>query len=175
MNTPRTDVFIRGINLITKSGAILSADEQYRYLLWRTWDEGKARLLYIMLNPSTADARQDDATIRVCVGRAKQMGYGGILVANLFALRATHPNVLYKVGDPMGPENNAYLAKATWHIQNRDVIYAWGKYGTHKDRGTEVLAKLKEWGCTTWALKINQDGTPAYPLRIPYSQPLVRL
>ena len=58
-----------------------------------------------MLNPSTADGETDDATIRVCRGRALRMGYGGIIVVNLFAYRATSPDNMECAADPFGPDN----------------------------------------------------------------------
>ena len=69
--------------------AILSEDRKYRYILSRTWDETKPTVLFIGLNPSTADEKTDDPTIRKCINYAKCWGYGKILMANLFAFRNT--------------------------------------------------------------------------------------
>lgn len=69
--------------------AILSEDRKYRYILSRTWDETKPTVLFIGLNPSTADEKTDDPTIRKCINYAKCWGYGKILMANLFAFRST--------------------------------------------------------------------------------------
>lgn len=127
-----------------------------------------------MLNPSTADASVDDATIRICRGRAAKMGMGGIDVVNLFALRATHPEALYfpntePISEPGSPDkNDALLAKVV--SKAGLVICAWGKHGAHLNRATIVLARLKEWGIASHALKVNLDGSPAHPLRIGYDQ-----
>src|SRR5690349_21188818 len=84
----------------------------YRYRLDRWWDRALPPLIYIMLNPSTADAERDDATIRVCMGRAKNEGCGGIVVVNLFAYRATKPEDMKRAADPVGPNNDWYILSA---------------------------------------------------------------
>lgn len=89
--------------------AIISECGKYRYSLSRIWDENKANVLFIMLNPSTADGDVDDPTIRRCIGFAKSWGYGGIYVGNLFAYRATDPKELLKVENPIGFENIHHL------------------------------------------------------------------
>ena len=163
----------------TPSGAILSRCQLYRYLLWRVWDAERGRtLLWIMLNPSTADADKDDATIRVCMGRARLLGYGGIAVANLFAFRSTSPKHLYTQPWPISPADNPgandyYISQVIQHTHN--VIYAWGTHGQLHGRGRVVLDWLHAMGIAPRALKLNRDGSPAHPLRIPYSQPLVRI
>jgi hypothetical protein len=74
--------------------AVISDCGRYRYLLRRTWDYKKPRALICMLNPSTADAKQDDATIRSCVRLLSSIGYGSFEVVNVFAHRATDPKEL---------------------------------------------------------------------------------
>jgi hypothetical protein len=168
----------------TLSGAILSPCRLYRYLLWRIWagpadDVSHPKLLlWIMLNPSTADSMKDDATIRVCRGRAIRLGYGGIVVANLFALRATHPDALYHhifpVQERECPHKNwAHISAAISKTQ--DTICAWGRHGAYMGQGPLLLSHLHGMKLFPAALKLNADGSPAHPLRIPYSQPLVRI
>lgn len=82
--------------------ALLSEDRKYRYILSRTWDEAKPAVLFIGLNPSTADEKSDDSTIRKCINYAKCWGYGKILMANLFAFRSTDPSILIHAADPVG-------------------------------------------------------------------------
>ena len=77
--------------------AILSDDGRYRYLLERQWDE-RPRMAWCMLNPSTADANIDDQTIKRCIGFAKREGFGGIIVVNLMAFRATSPAMCLRAG-----------------------------------------------------------------------------
>lgn len=89
--------------------AILSEDRKYRYILSRTWDETKPTVLFIGLNPSTADENEDDPTIRRCIIFAKSWGYGGLIMANLFAFRTTNPQGLYSEKNPVGSENDYYI------------------------------------------------------------------
>lgn len=156
------------------TSALLSPDRRYRYYLHRVWDSYEARMVWIMLNPSTADEHANDATIRVCMGRASLMGYGGIAVVNLFALRSTDPQGLYDlfanpVSDPAAPNYNDEVIRQVVTANPQDlVVCAWGKHGAHLERGRIIRDKLHEWGVVPKALRFNKDGTPAHPLRIPY-------
>src|SRR5690606_14314462 len=85
-----------------QAGAEFSACGTYRYRLWRIWDTDKPLLLWIMLNPSTADDKQLDPTCARCQKWAQTWGYGGFMVANVFALRSTDPKGLYSINDPVG-------------------------------------------------------------------------
>lgn len=107
----------------TTGGADISSCGRYRYRLWRTWDVLLPQLVWCMLNPSTADAETDDPTLRRCTGYAKDWGYGGVEVVNLFALRATDPRQLLKSSDPVGPRNVDVITDATC---GRRVVCAWG-------------------------------------------------
>ena len=89
--------------------AEISSCEQYRYRLGRLWDEDLPGCLWIMLNPSKADADIDDQTIKQCIGFSKGLGNGSLLVGNLYAWRTTYPRELYRADDPVGPENDWYL------------------------------------------------------------------
>lgn len=157
-----------------RTSALLSADREYRYYLHRVWDDSKPRLCWVMLNPSTADERENDATIRVCMGRASLTGYGGIVVVNLFALRSTDPKALYDLfRDPVDAPGergrNDEVIRAVVQRDGTDVICAWGKHGAHLKRGVAIHGKLQEWGAVTRALRLNKDGSPAHPLRISYT------
>ena len=94
--------------------AVLSPCGAYRYLLTRRFGPGKKLATFVMLNPSTADAERDDATIRKCVGFARSWGCAGLQVVNLFAFRATDPTDLRMADDPVGPENDVWLGRAIW-------------------------------------------------------------
>lgn len=146
-------------------GATLSACGLYRYQLWRRWDSALPAVNWIMLNPSTADASEDDPTIRRCVGFAKAWGYGGIVVTNLFAFRATDPRDMKKAADPVGPENDdAIVATAAGAGL---VVCAWGAHGVHLGRSGEVLAMLFCGSVKTTALKLTSAGEPCHPLYLP--------
>jgi len=103
--------------------AVLSEDKKYRYLLGREWDHNKPCICFVMLNPSTADAEIDDATIRRCTGFARAWGYGSLLVVNLYGLRATHPKALWYDLDPVGPKNDDHIILAVH--KTKKVVCAW--------------------------------------------------
>jgi len=150
--------------------ATLSPCGKYRYALSRVWDRDKPLMGWIMLNPSTADAEIDDATIRVCVGRARRMGFGGIRVLNLFNYRATHPTELARAADPVGP--GADVALETGFGGCDYIMAAWGNHGTLKGverpRCEEVLDLFGRAGVKLHALKLTKFSQPAHPLRIGY-------
>ena len=97
-------------HFLTGGGIVQSADFSacgtYRYALRRIWLPAAPQVLFIGLNPSTADEKSDDPTIRRCLGFARSWGYGGLIVANLFAYRATAPSALREARDPIGPLND---------------------------------------------------------------------
>ena len=123
---------------------------------------------WLMLNPSTADEEDNDPTVERCEVRARQWGYDGVMVANIFALRSTNPLVLKSfVGDPIGGlENDAYILNMARECF--PVICAWGTHGTLFGRGAEVLKMLRENKVDPWALRANKDGSPEHPLYIGY-------
>jgi hypothetical protein len=88
--------------------AAISDCKQYRYELRRSWDSSKPAVLFIGLNPSTADGSTDDNTSRVCINYAKRWGYGSLLLGNLFAYRSKDQSALRRVLDPIGPDNDAW-------------------------------------------------------------------
>lgn len=111
-----------------------------------------------MLNPSTADATQDDATICKCVAYAKRWGYAAIGVGNLFAYRATDPKDMKAAADPIGPANDVALARLA--SQAGVIIAAWGAHGSYMGRAQAVLKLLPP----IQALHITRDGAPGHPL-----------
>ena len=152
-------------DLFASKGAGFSSCGRYRYNLWRIWDRARKPLAYCMLNPSTADAEQDDPTVARCSERARRLGYGGVTVVNLFALRSTDPKVLYSHPDPVGPDNDpAILAVAS----ECDLICAWGNHGKLRGRDKAVLKLLRMAGLPALALKVSKDGHPSHPLYLPY-------
>ena len=151
----------------TNRGAVISRCGQYRYRLWRHWEEGGPRAVFIMLNPSTADAEQDDPTIRKCIGFAKRLGYTGIEVVNLYAFRATYPSVLKAAGYPKGPDNDGHILTAA--TAGGIVICAWGANTRGLTRPDAVLDMLREAGIVPMALAFTADGLPSHPLMLPYT------
>ena len=153
-------------DLFCTSDAVVSPDGVYRYRLSRTWDARKLPLVWIMLNPSTADAEVDDPTIRRCISFSKREGAGGLEVLNLFALRATDPKKLRQVSDPVGPDNDRWIRGVL--APHSRVIAAWGEHGKYLGRDFAVLKNLREMG-----VKIECLGDkPRHPLYIAGSQPM---
>ena len=154
--------------------AVISADGEYRYLLRRRWAFGPA-MVFLMLNPSTADADNDDPTIRRCIGFARDRGFGAVEVGNLFALRATDPTVMKRHAKPIGPDNNdhlmAMMVKAAG--DQAPVIAAWGCHGTHLRRAQRVV-ELSANGQPLQCLGVTKDGHPRHPLYVRADQPLIR-
>jgi hypothetical protein len=151
----------------TTSGATFSSDGIYRYLLWRRLREGNNFVLFVGLNPSTADESNDDPTIRRCKGFATKWGASGILVANLFAFRATYPKDLYAFEEPVGEMNDTWIRVAS-RIANRSIA-CWGNHGVYKERASAVLTCLENPAC----LHMTKAGQPGHPLYLPStSQPL---
>lgn len=151
-----------------EKGALISECGTFRYRLWRRWDSKLAPLGFVMLNPSTADASEDDHTIRKCIGFAKRLGYGAIEVVNLYAFRATDPENLRVAGYPVGPDNDAHIEWVAAHTEGQ-LICAWGSNAKGHARAEEVLGCIRQWGVKPLALRLNARDVPAHPLMLPYS------
>ncbi len=140
-------------------GATISDDKQFRYSLHRTWEPTLQRLIFVMLNPSTADSMKDDPTIKKLIKFARGWGFGGIIVRNLFAFRATDPKELLTAADPVGPKNDMFLKT----IYPRCVV-AWGTNGTLLNRDKTVLKMLRKKGVELLCMGKSKDGHPLHPL-----------
>ena len=148
------------------SGATFSDDGIYRYRLWREWDADLPSCLFIMLNPSTADATQNDPTIRRCIDYARRWGFGRLEVGNLFALRSTDPKVLYAAHDPVGPDNDDALMEMREGANL--TVCAWGVHGHHRDRGDTVATMLSHFRPPSLhCLGQTKGGAPRHPLYMP--------
>ncbi len=144
--------------------AEISECKNYRYSLTRIWDETKPKVLFIMLNPSTADHEIDDPTIKRCIRFANSWNFGGLYVGNLLPYRATNPKELLSAENPMGFLNNIYLANLG--AKSDLVVCAWGNAPI-----LEILKKKfdffsafqkidKELHC----IQVSTNGTPKHPL-----------
>lgn len=154
---------VRALLANAEREAIISPCGKYRYWLMRRWSPGPT-LLFVMLNPSTADADVDDATIRRCVGFAHQHDFGALEVVNLYAWRATKPADLRSAGYQSGPENDLHIASAARAAQR--VCVAWGANAAGLSRPAEVLTLLRAAGAAPWCLAITQSGHPQHPLML---------
>ena len=146
------------IEPVMQSNASFSRCRTYRYSLMRVWAPEHPLVMFIGLNPSTADERQDDATVRRCIGFAKRWGFGGLVLTNLFAYRSRDPKILAELDDPVGPDNDH------WIVRNRrraeTVVAAWGIHGSLLERDRDVLSKISKAQC----LGKTKCGSPRHPL-----------
>ena len=138
-----------------EKGAIISECGKYRFQLWRIWDSSKPVILWIMHNPSTADANVDDPTIRRIINFSKDWGYGGLYVGNIFPYRATNPKLLlYKAVSEILPEENS-LHLNYMGSKCSDFILAYGNPVTKIS--LSLNAKFK-------VLKLTKKGNDCHPL-----------
>jgi hypothetical protein len=141
-----------------QSGAGFSPCGTWRYTLWRQWGDGEGIAAFIGLNPSTADECQDDPTVRRCINFARQWGYGGMVMLNIFAYRATDPKLMKAAKDPVGPLNDEVLRE---RCGAADVAVAcWGTHGAHQGRAADVAGALVGLSC----LGLTKAGHPKHPL-----------
>lgn len=153
------------------AGAQLSGCGRYRYALWRRWESAAPPVLFIMLNPSTADAEQDDRTIRRCIGFARAWGAGGIHVVNLYPWRATDPRELRVAGAAVTGEVRGGVAIndtaiAAGAAAAGRIIVAWGaKPGPVASAPGRALTLLR--GECVEALALTREGHPRHPLYVP--------
>jgi hypothetical protein len=157
------------------AAADISEDGVYRYSLSRRLSMGERFVLFVGLNPSTADGSQDDPTIRRCVGFARAWGFDWLLMGNIYAYRATKPKVMWAAAKQGAEEIYGPLNQDTlkWMVHKADLIVAaWGRarldcYG----------ASLAGWILSlehTRCLGRNQDGSPKHPLFVHGTTPLER-
>lgn len=172
--------------MYVRSYADISPCGRYRYLLEREWrgthdpkhwrwlgaKDGAGHelgeplsVMFVMLNPSTADGNRDDATIRRCVGFAKAWQYEAISVVNLFAYRATRPKDLFAAGGDVihGPRNQEMVARASCRAGL--IIAAWGAHGAWGGQDETVRGWLGDR--PLYSLGLTKDGHPRHPLRLP--------
>ncbi|WP_119839435.1 DUF1643 domain-containing protein [Pseudooceanicola algae] len=151
------------------SSALYSPCESYRYALTRTWGPGP-RMLFVMLNPSTATETANDPTVERCERRARALGFGGFRVCNLFAWRETAPARLKAAAQPIGPDNDAVLRdSAGWVGEGGLLLCGWGVHGGHLARDAEVLDLLHGTGRPLAHLGLTKGGHPRHPLYRAYT------
>ena len=159
------------VSMMMKDALIPEDDTRYRYWLSRIWDHDKPRVIFIMLNPSTADHMIDDPTIRRVIRFSMDWGYGGVYVVNLYAFRSTDPKGLEATDDPIGPQNREHIQTL---IQNKDnkvvrVVYAWGNGKKEPDWLREIVTE-------PYCIALSKKGIPKHPLYLQRdSQPMIYL
>ena len=146
---------------------------QYRYVLRRRWAEQQVPCIFVMLNPSTADAQKDDPTIRRVMALSKGFGFGGVYVLNLFAIRGSNPDIIKQVANPVGTDNKHWWGDTVrdlrrWYGVLPTVICAWGTRGGFRDQDRVALGWLAESGVEErFCLGRTKDGFPKHPLYLP--------
>lgn len=155
-----------------QSSAMFSDCGRYRYVLSRRWTDGD-ECVFVGLNPSTADSAKNDATVRKCMQFADSWGFAGINMVNLYARRCRYPQALTTSKDPVGPENNFWLARV---IGDAPLVVAmWGNhgacgYGDGVRRDRRAMNLRDDWHC----FGQTKRGSPKHPLYLPKSTPLQR-
>ncbi len=140
------------------SGATLSKCRKYRYVLWRKWNKSLPTIMFIGLNPSTANEHENDPTILKCINYSKNWGFGGFYITNLFAYRTFSPAILKKNNSPVGQKNNYWILKTS--KLTKKTIACWGDHGTFQDRDVQVKKLISQLYC----ININKTGQPSHPL-----------
>jgi hypothetical protein len=157
---------------VTYVAAEISGCGRYRYTLRRQWADSGPRALWVMCNPSTADATQDDPTIRRCISFSKREGFAGLTVVNLYAWRATDPRELRTAIDPIGCSNDVCIQGELAGASG--VIVAWGR-SVENARGWQNRAGLvADTLPGAMCLGTTKAGHPRHPLMLPNLTPLVR-
>ena len=140
--------------------ACIDETGDYRYKLSRIWNSDEPMVMFIMLNPNTADANVDDPTIRRCIGFAKSWGYGGLWVGNLFALRSPHHEDLLLADDPVGSQNNAALNSMA--DRSDLVVAAWSAFAAKFPAREAQVREM--FGPRLYCLATTKGGHPQHPV-----------
>jgi len=158
------------------SGAVFSAMESYRYVLWRVWENCLPSMVWCMLNPSTASELEDDATIRKCKGFATRLSFGGIVVVNLFGFRARDPvdlGLMHMRGGSAraaGEDNDVLISTVTDFVGNKRLWCGWGASlpSLVRPRVEELRPLLLAHSLL--CLGTSRDGSPRHPLMLSYRE-----
>lgn len=153
------------------ASAVLDDTGTYRYLLTRIWDPSRPPAVWIMLNPSVADATRTDQTLGRTISFSHAAGAGGVCLVNLFALRSTDPRALRTHREPVGPHNDSFIRQAA--RTGSPVVAAWGAQGVHMGRAADITARLLGDGITLHCLGTTSHGQPRHPLYVAGAQPLI--
>ncbi len=159
-----------------RSGADLSPCRTWRYALWRYWDGTSDAdcVLFVGLNPSTADEVRNDTTVTKCIGFARRWGYGGMYLLNLFGFRATKPAEMIQSPDPVGPGNDE--AFNYYRTRVRLIVAAWGSPPVSPRHWPQwprrIQAVLDRLATPVQCLGRTKDGSPRHPSRLAYETPL---
>ena len=143
---------------IIKKGAVFNSDRTHRYVLWRIWDVKMPKVLFIGLNPSTADEYEDDPTLKRVIQFAKDWGYGGVFMCNVFSFITPYPKELDTT--ILSLENMTWMNY--YRKKSAEVVCAWG---AHKE-ASQNARRLYRYIRKASALQMNRDGSPRHPLYV---------
>jgi hypothetical protein len=156
------------------TGAVFSPDRRHRYHLWRVWNAFLPRVMFVGVNPSTADETADDATIRKCCGFARRWGGGALDMVNLFSLVSTDVRaVLSPTDHPMAAAENRVAIAMAMSGTSR-IVLAWGRHPPRVQAQIRARVFGPPWSAITTdpragTLGHNADGSPRHPLMLPYT------
>ena len=153
-----------------EKGARFSLDRTHRYVLWRIWNNKLPKVVFIGLNPSTADENEDDATIRRLVGFAELNGYGGFYIVNLFSFRLTKSALLARVPVPSTKQNDNAIKE--FINKSNAIVCMWGGRGVLHNRSAEVARWIKEMQRSVLCFGLTLKHNPKHPLYLPYKTEL---
>ena len=151
------------------SGAVFADDRTHRLYLWRRWNKQGPWVMFIGLNPSTADERLNDPTVRRCIGFAVKWGYGGMFMCNVFTLVSTDPKKL-NIETPIAM--GASLAMRVIRSRCREAVAGWGNLITQVRQGEDRVERIKQDLSPLHCLGMTKLGHPKHPLYLPYSAEL---
>ena len=154
------------------SGAVFTDDRTHRLYLWRRWNKEGPWVMFIGLNPSTADERLNDPTVRRCIGFAVKWGYGGMFMCNVFTLVSTDPKKL-NVETPIAM--GASLAMRVIRRRCREAVAGWGNLISQVRQGEERVEWIKRDLSPLHCLGMTKLGHPKHPLYLPYTTKLTAL
>jgi hypothetical protein len=176
-NTPEELITPSQFDIFESNGelstAIFSKDRMYRYVLsWKTGIPGTKKIVWIMLNPSTANAFKLDPTLTRCLYRSRHHKANEMIILNLFAMRSPYPKDLYKVDDPIGPSNDAFIKRIT-SLNDVLIVCAWGSHVLAKERSLDVLRGIESMSTRAmYCVGLTKDNQPKHPLHVSYSEDL---
>ncbi len=143
------------------TGAVFSDERTHRLYLWRRWNKTGGWVMFIGLNPSTADERLNDPTIRRCIGFARDWGYGGLFMCNVYTLVSTDPSLL---NIEMNVAMGAHLAMRTLRERSDVAVAAWGSLITKVWHGKKRIKWIKDALSPLHCLGLTKQGHPRHPL-----------
>lgn len=157
---------------MVSNSAVFSPCRKFRYDLWRAWKSGPflnclthKRLVFIGLNPSTADETKNDPTVTRCVRYAQRLGFSGVHMLNLYGFRSTNPDGCRAKGDgAIGPANDSRVLHTCLADTTGVVVAAWGAFPWAQERGEQVVELLTNAGVVVNAMALTRQGYPRHPL-----------